>query len=200
MTVELPCNAAAERNMGPILAALTGRMPAGATVLEIGSGTGQHCCAFATELDVAGWQPTELATVLAPLAARVAAAADPRIAVPIALDVASDSWPTGPYDCVFTANTFHIMAWPRVLDCLRGAAGVLRTGGMLMVYGPFRDGDQHNAPSNAEFDRTLRAGDPDKGVRDLRQVIEQASTVGLTLFEEVTMPANNRLILLRRQT
>ena len=197
--MELPCSAAAERNKEPILAALTGRISAGASVLEVGSGTGQHCCFFVPVLEVAAWQPTDLAEILVPLAARIEATGDARIAAPIALDVASDDWPAGPFDCVFTANTFHIMPWPRVLDCLRGAASVLRDGGALMVYGPFRDGEQHNAPSNAEFDQSLRARDPDMGVRDLRCVAEEADAVGLDLAEELAMPVNNRLVVFRRR-
>jgi cyclopropane fatty-acyl-phospholipid synthase-like methyltransferase len=197
--VEPPCNAAAARNTAPILTALTGRIPVGASVLEIGSGTGQHCCAFAPALDVAHWQPTDLPAVLGPLAARIEATGDPRIGVPIALDVASDAWPSGPFDRVFTANTFHIMAWPRVLDCLHGVVRVLREGGLFIVYGPFRDGELHNADSNAVFDRTLRASDPDQGVRDLLQIIEQAQAVGLIMSEQVAMPANNRLVLFRKQ-
>jgi SAM-dependent methyltransferase len=197
MAADLPFSAPAERNSLPILAALASRIPSGARVLEIGSGTGQHCCRFASELEVASWQPTDLADALDGLTRRVTDLADPRLLAPMVLDVANDDWPPSRFDLVYTANTFHIMSWAQVLDCLRGVSEVLESGGLLVVYGPFRDGEQHNAPSNDAFDQSLRARVPHMGIRDRVEVEAAALAVDLEKLEEIEMPANNRLLLFR---
>jgi hypothetical protein len=56
-------NPSADRNKGPIAEVLKTRFPftrqVGASVLEIGSGTGQHVSHLGKELNVKRWQPTE---------------------------------------------------------------------------------------------------------------------------------------------
>jgi SAM-dependent methyltransferase len=197
MTRELPFSAAAERNTQPILDALKRLIAAGSSVLEIGSGTGQHCCSFAPALDVAAWQPTELAGSIESLNLRLHAQHDQRILAAKILDVAAQPWLEGDFDHVFTANTLHIMSWPQVLDCLRGMRSVLVDGGSLLVYGPFRDGAVFDTASNEAFDRSLRERDPSMGVRDLLEVTAEAASNGLHLEQEIKMPANNRLLVFR---
>lgn len=51
---------AARRNAAPLLAVLRASLPAAGTVLEVGSGTGQHAAAFAMALAPRLWLPTEL--------------------------------------------------------------------------------------------------------------------------------------------
>ena len=87
-------------------------------------------------------------------------------------------------------------AVPRLLA---GAAGVLRQGGLLLLYGPFHDGGVHTAASNAAFDQHLRSLDPAMGVRDALALVEQAQGLGLAHLADVTMPANNRILVLQRQ-
>ena len=47
------------------------------------------------------------------------------------------------------------------------------------------------APSNESFDRSLRARNPEWGIRDLEAVSAQAAAEGLALQEVIEMPANN---------
>ncbi len=44
----------------------------------------------------------------------------------------------------------------------------------MFLYGPFRRGGSHTAPSNAAFDESLRRQNSEWGVRDLEAVIELA--------------------------
>ena len=55
----LPYSAACERNQGPILEHLREHFAGVHSVLEIGSGTGQHAVYFARHLPHLRWQPTE---------------------------------------------------------------------------------------------------------------------------------------------
>ncbi len=204
----LNCSAAAERNRLPILTELERLLPATGSVLEIASGTGQHAAFFAAHLPGLHWQPSEadpemfasireysqtaeLAQV-SPAGAEVAGqpAALANIAPPVFLDVL-DEWPGDLVDAVITANLLHI-ALPEVLPALcQGAAAVLRPGGCLFIYGPFKRHGAHTSEGNVRFDASLRQQHPAWGIRDLEKVIEVATANGFQLQEVIPMPANN---------
>jgi cyclopropane fatty-acyl-phospholipid synthase-like methyltransferase len=189
---------ACERNKGPILDVLRTELAAAGSVLEIGSGTGQHAVYFAAHLSHLAWQPSELPENLTSLAERVCLEGGDNLRAPLALDVRDDPWELAPVDAVFSANTLHIMAWSAVRDFFRGVGGVLRLPGVLCVYGPFRFHRRHTSDSNAEFDRWLKARDPDSGVRDFESVDSLAREQGLSLAADHAMPANNRTLVWRR--
>jgi SAM-dependent methyltransferase len=195
---ELPFSAACERNKAPILTALRDAFALCRTVLEIGSGTGQHAVHFSAALEHLHWQPTDVVQHLPPLAARIAAANLPNCAMPLELDVCSASWPVAKVDGVFTANTLHIIGWPAVERLFAGVGRVLQPGGRLCVYGPFRYRGQFTSPSNAAFDASLRARDVASGVRDFEAVAALAAAQGLRLDADHALPANNQLLVWSR--
>jgi len=197
---------ACERNKEPILQVLRDWLPPQARVLEVGSGSGQHAVHFARQLAGLQWQPTDRTEYLADLRERIALeghealAIGARLADPLELDVdLADQWPPGPYDAVFSANTTHIMGAASVPRLLAGAAGVLRPGALLLLYGPFHGGGVPTAPSNAAFDAHLRSLDPAMGVRDAREVSDQALSLGLEALADRAMPANNRTLIFRKR-
>jgi cyclopropane fatty-acyl-phospholipid synthase-like methyltransferase len=189
---------ACERNKEPILAVLREAFAASQRVLEIGSGGGQHAVYFAAHLPHLRWQPTELTGQLAPLGERVRLEGPPNLAAPIALDVADDPWRVPHADAIFSANTLHIVAWPRVQDFFRGVGATLAAPGVLCVYGPFRYRGEHTSASNAQFDAYLKARDPASGIRDFEALERLAAAQGLTLSADHPMPANNRTLVWRR--
>lgn len=193
----LAFSAASERNKVPILAVLRDRFAACRTVLEIGSGTGQHAVFFAGALPQLHWIPSERPAALGDLEARIRAEAPANCAEPLAIDVRDRPWPAAAADGVFTANTLHIMSWPEVEAFFAGLADVLNPGGTLCVYGPFRYGDTFAAPSNAVFDRSLRSRDPASGIRSFAAVDKLAGAQGLVLEADHAMPANNQLLVWR---
>lgn len=195
----LPSSPAAERNKEPILGVLRRVLPASGLVLEVASGTGQHAVHFAAALPALEWQPTEAdPDLLAVIAARLEAAALPNTRAPVRLDVLNAPWPIGRAAAVFCANMIHIAPRAAASALLRGAAGVLPAGAPLVLYGPYSIGGQHTAPSNAAFDASLKARDPDWGVRDLEEIVREAGESGLRFVESVEMPANNLVVVLRR--
>jgi cyclopropane fatty-acyl-phospholipid synthase-like methyltransferase len=198
----LPFSEACERNKGPILEVLRRHLAmTRGIVLEVGAGTGQHAVHLARHLPGLTWQPTEQAAHLAMLSVRVAAEKVPNLLLPRELDVAQRDWPCGrdAVDAVFTANTFHIMAWPQVQAFFRGTGEALRPGGLLLVYGPFRYAGQYTSHSNHTFDDALRARDPASGIRDFEAVDELAAAQGMLLLDDAAMPANNQLLVWRRR-
>jgi hypothetical protein len=92
----------------------------------------------------------------------------------------------------------HIAPWPVCIGLMRGAGAHLAAGGTLVLYGPFKIGGEHTAPSNAVFDADLRQRDPGWGVRDLETVIAEALANGLTFAERVAMPSNNQALVFRK--
>jgi cyclopropane fatty-acyl-phospholipid synthase-like methyltransferase len=185
-------------NRRPILEVLRPRLAGCVHLLEIGSGTGQHAVYFAPEFPGLIWQTSDRAENHAGIDAWLAESSARNVASPLGLDVLSDAWPEGPYDAVFSANTAHIMSPDAVAAMFRGVGGVLREGGDFLLYGPFCYGGKHTAPSNVEFDRWLKARDPGMGVRDVEWLSELAESAGMVLLEDIAMPANNRVLVWRR--
>ena len=186
---------ACERNKAPILEVLRTEFATSRSVLEIGSGTGQHAVHFAAHLPHLSWQPSEVAALLPALAERVRLEGSPNLRSPIALDVRATPWPHAEADAIFSANTLHIMGWEEVEDFFRGVGAALGPGGVLCVYGPFNYQGRYTSASNAEFDRYLRARDPASGIRDFEEVNTLSSQNGLSLLADHAMPANNQLII-----
>lgn len=191
---------AAQRNRGPILGVLERVLPPSARVLEVASGSGEHAVYFAGALPGVVWQPSDPSPdQRKSIAAWIVAERRANVEPPLSLNATRDeTWPQGPYDAVFCANMVHIAPWEACLGLLRGAGRVLREGGPLCLYGPYRRGGRHTAESNAAFDESLRARDPAWGVRDLDDVVATATLHGLALDEVVEMPANNLTVVLRR--
>ena len=198
MSAALPRAPAAARNAAPILEALRGLLGPEDTVLEIGSGTGEHVVRFAAAMPPTRWQPSDVAARVPTLQRRLDAEAPPNVAPAIALDVVRDPWPTGPFDACLTINTFHIVSMGAVASVFGGAATRLRPGGLLVVYGPVNVGGAYTSEGNRAFDASLRAVDPESGLRDLEALDRLAAATGFAREALVTMPANNRLAAWRR--
>lgn len=190
----------AERNKGPIADVLSQVMPAEGLVLEVSSGTGQHVVHFAARMPHLTWQPTERDEAsLVSIAHWLAAEERPNIRPPVHLDVHDHPWPIGAAAAVVCLNMIHIAPWSAAQGLVRGAGAILGAGGVLFLYGPYRRGGWHTAPSNEAFDAQLRARDADWGVRDLEAIEDLAAAQGFGAAEVYEMPANNLSVVLRKR-
>ncbi|GHD63110.1 hypothetical protein GCM10017083_52780 [Thalassobaculum fulvum] len=199
---------AARRNAGPLLAVLRRVLPQSGTVLEIGSGSGQHATAFAAALAPLRWLPTDPRPALAGSLQAWAALLPPAAARPLPprlLDAAAPlaEWPLEPRDdirAMVATNVVHIAPWPVAEGILAGAAALLRPGDPLVLYGPFRRDGVHTGDGNAAFDASLRAENPAWGIRDLEcEMVPAAGAAGLALDLVQPMPADNLTVVFRRQ-
>jgi SAM-dependent methyltransferase len=190
---------AAERNKQPILDAIRPRLPAAGTVLEIASGTGQHIVHFARALPAITWQPTEAdEQLLATVTRRVRAAALANLCTPLRLDVLGSEWPVQTADAIVCINMIHIAPWSATKGLMDGAARLLRPGSPLFLYGPYKRAGRHTATSNEAFDESLRARNPEWGVRELDDVERCAEQHGFALVDVIAMPANNLTVIFER--
>jgi cyclopropane fatty-acyl-phospholipid synthase-like methyltransferase len=188
---------AADRNKGPIFEIIAREFAHTRSVLEIGSGTGQHALYFAARLPHISWQPSDTGEHLPALREYLRQEGGANLRAAIELDVRTWPWVVmdGPVDGVFSANTLHIMSWTSVQDFFRGVGSVLGVPGVLCVYGPFRYGGRYTSESNAAFDSYLRSRDPHSGIRDFEALDELARQQGLVLAADHAMPANNQLLV-----
>ncbi|ODV43698.1 SAM-dependent methyltransferase [Cupriavidus sp. UYMMa02A] len=190
---------ATERNREPILAVLRNALPATGTVLEIASGTGQHAVHFAAALPGLTWQPSDPdGAARASIAAWIHHSGLTNVRAPLALDVCAQPWGIDAADAVVCINMIHISPWAAAQALFAGAGRLLGPGGVLFLYGPYRRGGAHTAPSNAAFDAQLRATDPEWGVRDMEDVIALGEAQGMRCDAPVAMPANNFSLVFRK--
>lgn len=193
---------AALRNRDAILGVLRSVLPATGLVLEVASGSGEHALHLAAALPGLVFQPSDAAPAArASIDAWAAGAGLPNLRPALALDAAAAAadWPIARADALLCVNMIHIAPWEAALGLMAGAARLLAApGAPLVLYGPFRRGGAHTAPSNAAFDNSLRAQDPRWGVRDLEAVAEAAAAAGFGPPEVVAMPANNLTLVFRR--
>jgi len=182
------------RNREPILGVLREHFADRRTVLEIGSGTGQHAIFFAAALRHLNWQTSEQRESLPGILAWLDEAALPNTPAPLELDVMG-AWPTQRYDAIFSANTVHIMSWANV-ECMFARLPEVMTGdAVLAIYGPFNYAGHFTSESNATFDAWLKQSGAHRGIRDFEAVDALAGKAGLTLLEDRAMPSNNRCLV-----
>ena len=191
---------AVTRNTGPILEVLRAHLPGRGKVLEIAAGSGEHAVAFAGALPGLDWTPTDPSPeARASIAAWAEAAGLLNLNAPLALDVLDPAtWPEGPAQAVVCINMIHISPWAATEGLMTLAGRVLAPGGLLALYGPYREAEIPLAPSNAAFDESLKGRDPAWGLRDRDAVVAAAKAEGLALTLRTAMPANNLMLLFRR--
>ena len=198
--MELPFSEACERNKGPILEVLRKVFSKTETVLEIGSGTGQHAVYFSKHLSHLVWQPTELGERVAILKSRIDLEGPGNLLPAKELDVLRNNWELEKTDAVFIANVFHIAPIEVMHACLKGTSKCLKHLGIFCVYGPFRFGGEFTSPNNAQFDYLLKTNNPEWGIRDFEQLSLKAEEEGLTFQQNYSMPANNQLLVFKKHS
>ena len=189
---------ACERNKDYILEILKEILPETGTVLEIGSGSGQHITYFAHYFPQLLFQPTDRAVCLSSIEAWRYEADSQNVNPALELDLLKSPWPVSSVNAAICINTIHIVRWLAVENLFAGVAGILEPGGLFYAYGPYRYRNKPLEPSNENFDLWLKERDSESGIREFESVNELAQTHGLQLVEDRAMPANNRSIWWRK--
>lgn len=196
-----PFSQACENNKQPILQKIASVFTQPGTILEIGTGTGQHAVHFARNLPHITWQPSDhpdnyqlcLPWITESKLANL-------IETPLSLNVSTDDWhQLPPINGVFSANTAHIMTWQDVQAMFRGIGRKLQQGDAFCLYGPFNYSNEYTSASNQQFDMYLKKQNPAMGIRDMANLECIGRADGLLLETDFEMPANNRLLVWRKQ-
>ena len=190
---------ATERNRDVILAVLRDELPSSGLVLEVASGSGQHVVHFAATLPALDWQPSDPdPAALVSIESWRQEVGLPNVRPPLRLDASAD-WPVERADAILCVNMVHISRWEATLGLMKGAGAILPPGGLLYLYGPYLRENVETAPSNLAFDASLKARDPQWGLRRVEDVIAAAEGEGLVLRRLLEMPANNLSLIFRRR-
>lgn len=194
-TLNKPYSESCDQNREHILSIIQGVLAASCSVLEIGSGTGQHAVDFARQMPHLIWHTSDRLENHTGIQLWLDESGLENVREPLLLDVVQPEWPDIAVDAIFTANTAHIMHWPEVEAMFAGVGQVLPVGGNFLIYGPFNYYGQYTSESNARFDQWLKVRDPLSGIRNFEDVDSLASNAGMVLKNDYTMPANNRILL-----
>tara|TARA_B100000029_G_scaffold126485_2_gene120162 strand:- start:833 stop:1426 length:594 start_codon:yes stop_codon:yes gene_type:complete len=190
---------ATARNSEPLAEVLAGELPNEGLVLEIASGTGEHAVFMARRFPALDWQPSDCATdALHSVDAWAQEAGLANLRPAIALDAAAGDWPVESADAVLCVNMVHISPWQATVGLFEGAGRVLASGAPLILYGPFLEADVDPAPSNLAFDESLKTRDPAWGLRQVGELDGLARANRLSRAARHIMPANNLVLVYRR--
>ena len=135
-----PFSESCVQNRVPIIQIIKPLLMKCETVLEIGSGTGQHAVYFATEMPQLTWYTSDREQNHWGIQQWLDEAKLDNIKPPIALDVGDQqAWRDleQSFDAIFSANTLHIMSASEVECFFAEVAAILKPQALLIVYGPF---------------------------------------------------------------
>jgi hypothetical protein len=189
----------AGRNKQVIAEKLEAILPKEAHVLEIASGTGEHGHAICGVREDISWQysdPDEPSRLSQddwrqdfPMQLRPS----------LPLDMTAPEWWGGlpNYTTIFSANMIHIAPIEACEGLVLGAAHLIKEGGQVILYGPFLDGES-SAPSNLEFDTSLKSRNPSWGVREQEFVKHIFAKAGFNQSTLIAMPKNNNIFVFSR--
>ena len=194
-----PFSQACENNRAPISQVLERTLVDCQSVLEIGSGTGQHAVWFSRAMPHLQWQTSDRVENHQGIKQWISDSSLENIHPPLNLDVGVGPWPKGVFDAVFTANTAHIMALSEVELMFSGVSKILMSGGLFCLYGPMQYSGLIAAESNRAFDAKLRAVKSTQGIREFNDLNKLATAVGMELIEDNDLPANNQLIIWQKR-
>lgn len=193
-----PYSQACENNKNYILKVLQPALQNAVSVLEIGSGTGQHSVFFAQQLPHLQWYTSDREVNHQGIKLWHDEVKLANLHPPLLLDL-NDPWPVNKVDAIYTANTFHIVSWELITRFFAAVKQHLNVQGIVCVYGPFKYKGEFTSPSNKEFNSMLQSRDPLSGIRDFEAVEQLAIQSGLKLLSDTMMPANNQLLIFKRQ-
>ena len=175
------------------------------SILEIGSGSGEHGVVFQKRFPEVMWQTSD-----PELVHRKSISSwiehenlSKKMLQPLVLDVEKIPWEiplklVHSLQGIVSINMIHVAEWTCTVALFRESAKLLKNGQFLMLYGPFRIGNKHTSKSNYLFDNSLKMQNDLWGIRDLKEVSEEGKKNGFSQEDIIDMPANNFSIIYRK--
>ena len=194
-------NPSAERNREPILQVLRTTLDLGQPLkcLEIASGSGTHVGHFSQHLPHVTWQPSDCDPENLP-SLRAYTSERENILEPIVIDISKtivlDNFRP---DVILCINMIHISPWVCTLGLLANSGQLLKEGGRLITYGPYKHNGVLEPESNRQFDQSLRGMNWEWGIRDIEDIKAEAARERLELTNLVEMPANNKMLVFTKR-
>ena len=177
------------------------------SILEIGSGSGEHGVFFQKRFPKIIWQTTDpdLLHRKSIISWIDYEKLNKKMPQPLELDVEYTPWKiplklARSIQGIVSINMIHVAKWNCTISLFKGAGELLKRGQFLVLYGPFKIGNKHISQSNYLFDNTLKIQNDCWGIRNLEEVSNEAKKAGFLQEDIIRMPANNFSIIYRKVT
>lgn len=189
-----PYSESCDQNQDHILSIISPLFSSVKSVLEIGSGTGQHAIYFAERMPQLKWYTSDCQDYHVGINSWLSDSGVKNVESPFELNVSTSKWPIFNVDAVFTANSVHIMSDHDVTNLIKGVGALLKSKGSFVIYGPFNYNGEYTSESNQRFDQWLKERDAASGIKHFEEIVAQAESNGMSLATDFEMPANNRIL------
>ncbi len=175
------------------------------SVLEIGSGSGEHGVVFQKRFPGIIWQTSD-----PELMHRKSISSwieyeelNKKMPQPLTLDVEIIPWEiplklASSLQGIVNINMIHVAKWTSTVALFRESAKLLKNEQFLVLYGPFKIDNKHTSQSNYFFDNSLKMQNKLWGIRNLEEVTDEAKKNGFIQEEMIRMPANNFSIVYKK--
>ena len=196
---------ATNRNKDSIKDVLSRVIKKNGSILEIGSGSGEHGVVFQKNFPQIIWQTSD-----PDLVHRKSISSwieyeelNKKMPQPLLIDVEKIPWQIpsnleSNLQGIVSINMIHVAKWSCTVALFRESGKLLNNGKFLLLYGPFKIGNKHTSQSNYLFDKSLKMQNEFWGVRNIEEVIDEAKKNGFFQKEVINMPANNFSIIFRK--
>ena len=191
----------AEKNMNALCQVLRDFAPKAGRAIELASGTGQHCVAFAKVCPNLIWVPTDIDDErLASIAIYVSEAQLDNLTLPVKLGASAPGWSasTGPLDLIVLVNLLHLITADAARTLIQEVAQALAPGGVFLLYGPFKRDGALTSDGDTRFHESLITADSKIGYKDDTDILTWVNQSGLAVSEILEMPANNLSFVIRK--
>ena len=175
------------------------------SILEIGSGSGEHGVVFQKRFPEIIWQTSDpnimhRKSIISWIEYEKLSKKMPQ---PLELDVEKVPWQlpsklVNSLQGIVSINMIHVAKWSCTIELFKGAGKFLKVGRFLILYGPFKIGNKHVSQSNYFFDNSIKAINGFWGIRNLEEVSNEAKKNGFGQEDIIRMPANNFSIIYKK--
>ena len=151
------------------------------SILEIGSGSGEHGVFFQKRFPEIIWQTSD-----PELLHRKSISSwieyeelNKKMPQPLDLDVEKVPWQlplklANSLQGIVCINMIHVAHWNCTIELFKGAGKLLKEGQFLILYGPFKIGNKYKSQSNYFVDYSLKMQNDLWCIRNLEEVTEEA--------------------------
>ena len=191
----------ASRNTSVIAEVLSQYLPEKGKVLELASGTGQHCTYFAKTFYNVEWQPSDIDPKrLDSIKTYIQEGDHENIRTPLLLDVTASNWAKkiNGYDVIITINIFHLISNREMKNLIRESSFALKSNGYFMIYGPFMRSGELISDQDFKFHNSLINYDQEIGYKDDFDILDEIEENNLSPEAVIEMPANNLMFIAKK--
>ena len=196
---------ASQRNKDFIGDVLSRIIKKNGSILEIGSGSGEHGVVFQKRFPEIIWQTSDpdllhRKSITSWIEYEVL---NKKMPQPLELNVEKVPWKlplklVNSLQGIVSINMIHVAQWNCTIELFKEAGKLLKKGQFLLLYGPFKICNRYTSKSNYFFDNSIKMKNNLWGIRNLEEVCDEAKKNGFFQENIISMPANNFSIIYKK--